>query len=451
MVEYKLPFLLSCECLRLFRIVDDCPACEHFLHTVRSHCRSWKHDGEHAQHQESHDDLHRVLDKRHHITHLHLTVIDAVCPRPYDEYGDTVHDQHHHRHHKCHGAVDEQVRLHQGPVRLVKTCFLVLLCAEGTDDRKSGQDLPHYKVDLIYKCLQYLELRHCDCKQDQNDKRDHYDCESDDPGHGHIRLEHLDHTANGKDRRVKNDTEQHDDNQLDLLDIVRASGNQGSRGEMVELIIREPDHLAEYLSSQIASGCRADAGRKEPDKDTCRHSEECKPHHLCSCREQILELQIIHIHSQTFIRGSHIADGSLLEDHLREFVHLLTHCLHERLSLLIWHHFHNVKDSHAVNVHCFRHISGGLVLGLYLRSLSLCLELAFELFFQLLFDLHGHVAAGLKACGQHHRSGKQFFQVFHFLFVICDRFFQYICFCVVSTVICVISIQHGLLISLRHK
>ena len=123
--------------------MDDSLASQNFFHTIRSHSRSRQHNGKHAQHKESHDDLHRILDERHHIADLHLPLIDAVCSRPHNKDGYTVHNEHHDWHHKCHGTVDEQVRLCQCTVRLVEALLLVLLRTERSDDRKSSQDLTH--------------------------------------------------------------------------------------------------------------------------------------------------------------------------------------------------------------------------------------------------------------------------------------------------------------------
>ena len=161
--------------------MDDCLALEHLLHTVCRNGSSREHDREHAQHQESHDDLHRILDERHHIADLHLSLINAVSSGPHDQDGHPVHDKHHDRHHKCHGTVDEQVRLCQIDIRSIEPLFLMSLRTEGTNNRESCQNLAHNKVHLVDQCLQNLEFRHRHKEQHEDDQCDQNDRQRDDP------------------------------------------------------------------------------------------------------------------------------------------------------------------------------------------------------------------------------------------------------------------------------
>ena len=131
--ECEDPFLPAVKCCRMLRIMNHSLAGQHFLHTVCRHCRSGQHNGKHAQHKESHDNLHGVLNKCHHISHLHLTFAYAVGSVPHNKDGDAVHYQHHDRHHKGHSAVNKQVCPGQIPIGLIESLLLMLLCAEGAD------------------------------------------------------------------------------------------------------------------------------------------------------------------------------------------------------------------------------------------------------------------------------------------------------------------------------
>ena len=168
--------------------MDDSLASQNFFHTIRSHSRSRQHNGKHAQHQKSHDNLHRILDKCHHIADLHLTFINTMGSRPHYEDRDSIHNKHHDRHHKCHGTVYEQVRLCQHFISIVKALLLMLLCAERPDDPETGKDFPHDQVHLIYQGLKDLKSGHCHQEKDKDDQTDQNDCKADDPGHGHICL-----------------------------------------------------------------------------------------------------------------------------------------------------------------------------------------------------------------------------------------------------------------------
>ena len=99
--------------------------------------------------------------------------------------------------------------------------------AECTDNRNTGKDFSCYQVQLIYHGLQGCKFRHCDPKQHCHKCHDQYNGHPKDPCHGGISLKHADHTTDSKDRRVKHDTEHHSHYLLDLLDIVRASCDQG--------------------------------------------------------------------------------------------------------------------------------------------------------------------------------------------------------------------------------
>ena len=149
MVECEHTFLFFFKFFRCFRIMDHRPAGQNLIHTICRNSRSWKHNRQHAYHKESHNNLHRVLDKRHHIADLHLSVVDSFCTGPHDQNRDPVHNKHHDRHHKRHRAIYEQICFHQIHICFVKPLFLMLLCTKRPDHRKSGQYFSHNKVHFI--------------------------------------------------------------------------------------------------------------------------------------------------------------------------------------------------------------------------------------------------------------------------------------------------------------
>ena len=156
---------------------------------------------------------------------------------PHNKNRNTVHYQHHDRHHKGHGAVNKQVCPGQIPVGAVKPLFFMFLCAEGADYRQSGQNLTGNEIQFIYKILENLKFRHGHNKEHQDYQRDQDYGKSNNPGHGHICLEHLNNSAYGQNRRIEHNPQKHYRKQLNLLDIIGASRNQRSGGEMVKLIV----------------------------------------------------------------------------------------------------------------------------------------------------------------------------------------------------------------------
>ena len=113
-----------------------------FIDTLSCNACPRKHNRHHGDHQKGHDDLHGILHKCHHISNLHGSVIHCMSSVVDDQNGNTIHDQHHSRHHKCHTAVDKQVGLCQSVIGILKTRLLVFLTAERPDDRNTGQYLP---------------------------------------------------------------------------------------------------------------------------------------------------------------------------------------------------------------------------------------------------------------------------------------------------------------------
>ena len=107
MFKCNFTLLIFRKCPRCFRIIDLCLALQYFVYTGCWYCCSRKHDWDHTNHQECHNNLHCILDKCHHIANLHCSIIDTVPTAPYNQNGNTVHNQHHYRHHKCHGTVDK--------------------------------------------------------------------------------------------------------------------------------------------------------------------------------------------------------------------------------------------------------------------------------------------------------------------------------------------------------
>ena len=67
-------------------------------------------------------------------------------------------------------------------------------------------------------------------------------------------------------------------------------------------------------------------------------------------------LDIIHIHPQTFIGSSDIADCRLLQDRIRKVSHLLFHLFHKRVSLLRRHHPHDIEYRHIIRYPLLREI-----------------------------------------------------------------------------------------------
>ena len=256
MVKFDRSFFLLIWHYRFLRIIYRWLHFQDLTDSAGCHVCPWEHNGDCCDHQEGHNNLHCVLDKCHHISYLHSSIVNAMCTEIDNRYRYTVHDQHHDRHHKCHTAVYKQVCLCQIHICFFKTLFLMLLTAECADNRDSGKDFPGYQVQTVNESLQPGEFRHCNLEQYKNNNQNDGYCGSKDPGHGGIGLENLEHASDAKDGRIQNDSEHHGHNLLHLLHIVGTSRDQGCSGKFMIFVAGEMNDLAVYIISQIMSkGC----------------------------------------------------------------------------------------------------------------------------------------------------------------------------------------------------
>ena len=202
MIKDYRSFLLFFRFYTVCRIFNRKWCIQDFQDTIGSHTCTWQHNRHHRDHQERHDNLHRILDKCHHITHPHITGIDTVCTGINNQYTDPVHDQHHQRHHKSHRTIDKQVGLRQSLICFFEPFFFMFFPAERTNHRNTGQDLTADQVQTVDQILQLFKLRHSNSEEDCHQNQNRCYCDAQDPCHRCICVQHFQNTANTKDRRI---------------------------------------------------------------------------------------------------------------------------------------------------------------------------------------------------------------------------------------------------------
>ena len=220
-----------------------------FVYSLCRNCRSRKHYWNHCQHKEWHYNLHRICDKRHHISDLQRAVRNLSCTYPYNKNGDKVHYHHHKRHHKRHCAVCEEHCGCKILICFIETIFFIFFTAEGTDNRQTGKYLPCNKVQLINQFLHQLEFRHRNLHQNKHHRKNNNYGKGDNPRHTRTGSQYHKYTANAKNRRIYNHSEQHYDNHLYLLYIVRASRDKAGSGKSVNLGTWKADNISEHSGS----------------------------------------------------------------------------------------------------------------------------------------------------------------------------------------------------------
>ena len=255
-----------------------------------------------------------------------------MCTEPYDSDGQHVHNHHHTRHHKGHNAVGEQGCFGQFLIRTVEALFLFVLSSERTDDRESGQDFTRYEVDVVNQFLHQLKFRHRKGDKQHHVSENDDDRKNNDPFHTGSRFHDFQHTADAKDRSVGNHSQHHDGDHLDLLDIVRASGNQRCGGELIHLRIGESDNPFEYFFAQIAADSGADAGGKQSDENSYHTHQECHADHLEACSQKVRFLNLVYIEARRFVCGNCIRNAHRFyqgaSHRIKRFFHAVAHREH---------------------------------------------------------------------------------------------------------------------------
>ena len=299
------------------RIMDTGPGVQHLLDTFRSHAGTGQHDGKHGNHQEGHDNLHGISNKRHHIAHLEVSRIDPLSAKPDNHNGNAVHDHHHKGHHKGHNPVGEQLGSHQILISCFKSFFFKFLTAEGADNGHAGEYFPGYQVQPVNQGLHFLKLRHGYLHQDQNHHGNCRNCYADDPAQPGSGTGYLNYAADTDDRRIKHHTQQHDLYHL---------------------------YLGENLSSQIHTYfCRRPGGQKARQYGR-RHHKKRQAQHFGAGRKQVVHLHIIQVHSHGFIFSLNKKNGFLGDDGIAHISHFLSSLFFHFLQLCIVnslcrHHF----------------------------------------------------------------------------------------------------------------
>ena len=264
------------------RVVDGGLGADDLVDAVCGHTGTGQHDGHHGQHQEGHDDLHGVGDEGNHLAHLHGAVVHGLAAEPDDEQAGAVHDQGHKGHHGHHGAVGEQLGAHQVLVGLVEALFLKLFAAEGTHRHDAGQDLAADEVQPVHQRLHDLELGHGHVHQEEDEQQQQSHVQYHDPGQARAAAHHMEHTADAQNGRIGHHAQQHDADELHLLDVVGGAGDEGRGGEVLDLRMGEVDDAGEGLAAQVAADGGGHPGGQEAHRDGHGHHQQGQGQHLAA-------------------------------------------------------------------------------------------------------------------------------------------------------------------------
>jgi hypothetical protein len=189
-------------------------------------CRSRNHDEHERGHHHGHENLHDVLEEGRQIADRHATRIDAQPAEPDDGHGREVHDPEQERDHRREETIDPQRGVGEVAVGDVVARLVVIGAHERADDADAAQRLAHDLLDAVGPLLHGLEERH----------RSRGDHAHDDGHEGHdddeqarernVLADRHDDAADQHDRGHEHDIEDHDQDHLNLLDVVRVARDQ---------------------------------------------------------------------------------------------------------------------------------------------------------------------------------------------------------------------------------
>ena len=274
-------------------VVDGGGGRDNLVNAVGGHTGARQHNGYHRQHQERHDDLHRVGDEGDHLADLHRAHIHGLAAEPDDEQACAVHDQRHKGHHGDHRAVGEKLGAHQVGVGTVEPLFLKGLAAEGADRHDAGQYFAADKVQPIHKGLHLLELGHGDIHQHSDEQQQRHHRDKDDPCQPRVAAGHMQDAADAEDRRIGHHAQQDNADELHLLNVVGRAGDERCSGKLLDLGVGIADNGAEHIAPQVTADGSRHAGGDEADSDRHSDHKQCQGQHPAAGAQQIAHLDIV--------------------------------------------------------------------------------------------------------------------------------------------------------------
>ena len=92
----------------------------------------------------------------------------------------------------------------------------------------------------------------------------------------------MQHAANAQNGRIGHHAQQHDADELHLLDVVGGAGDEGRGGEVLDLRMGEVDDAGEGLAAQVAADGGGHPGGQEAHRDGHGHHQQGQRQHLAA-------------------------------------------------------------------------------------------------------------------------------------------------------------------------
>ena len=189
--------------------------------------------------------------------------------------------------------VGEQLGAHQVFVGLVEALLLKLFTAEGTHRHDAGQNLAADEVQPVHQLLHDLELGHGHTHQEEDEQQQNGHIQHDDPGKAGAAVQHMQHAANAQNGRIGHHAQQHDADELHLLDVVGGAGDERCGGKILDLCIGEPDDAGKGLTAQVTANGGGHTGGEEAHRNGHSHHQQSQAQHLAAYAVKVAHLHIV--------------------------------------------------------------------------------------------------------------------------------------------------------------
>src|SRR5664280_3436145 len=205
-----------------------------------------RHQHEHeGGHQHRHQDLHQVAQEGRQGADLHAAAVDPVPAEPQHRDAGDVHHQHYRWEHQRHQPADAERDVQQLGVGRGEPVLLAAVPHEGPDDADAGDLLAQHAVDPVDPGLHQAEQWPHPGDDRGHDDGQHRNDDEQEGRQRHVLIERHQDTADGHDGRRHDHGERHQDQHLDLLDVVGGARDQRRRAEAADLAGGETQHLVE--------------------------------------------------------------------------------------------------------------------------------------------------------------------------------------------------------------
>ena len=270
----------------------------------------------HAQHHDAHEDLEDIGDEGGEVANEHLPADDLAAAQVEHRGGGAVHGHHHNGDHGDDPHIHVDGGLGEGVVGGFELGLLIALPDEGLHHTDGHQVLLDGAVEGVDALLEDLEepVAHAhqdadgDDQQGDGHQHDHRQLGVDADGHCQGRHQH----HRGADQHPQG----HGHHHLDGVDVVGDAGDEGGRGEPVDVGEGEILHLIVDAPAQVGAEALTHDGGELGAQHTAGHAAQGQHQHDAAHLQNIIEVALddTHIHDVGHEPGQGQLAGHL-QDH----------------------------------------------------------------------------------------------------------------------------------------